>query len=54
MLNAGIKLGLKNRYEIFVNAHNLLKQEIETLDDVYTVFKGEVYVRTGINFFLNP
>lgn len=54
MLNAGIKLGIKNRYEVFVNAHNLLKQEIETLDDVYTVFKGEVYFRTGINFFLNP
>ena len=54
LLNAGIKVGIKNRYEFFANAHNLLGQEIETLDDAFTVFEGEVYIRTGINFFLSP
>jgi outer membrane receptor protein involved in Fe transport len=54
MLDAGVKVSIKNRYEFFVNAHNLLGQEIETLDDAFTVYKGEVYFRTGINFFLNP
>jgi outer membrane receptor for ferrienterochelin and colicin len=54
LLNAGMRVGNMDRFEIFVNAHNLLRQDIETLDDLYNVFKGEVYYRTGINFFLTP
>jgi outer membrane receptor protein involved in Fe transport len=54
LLNAGVKMGIKENFEIFLNAHNILQQEIETLDDVYTVFRGEVYYRTGIHLYLNP
>jgi outer membrane receptor for ferrienterochelin and colicin len=40
LLNAGFSITLFKNYEFFLNANNILGQEIENLDDAYTVFCG--------------
>jgi len=40
LLNAGVSITIFKNYEFFFNAKNILKQEIENLDDAFTVFYG--------------
>jgi outer membrane receptor for ferrienterochelin and colicin len=40
LLNAGFSVTVFKNYEFFFNANNILGQEIENLDDAYTVFCG--------------
>ena len=41
MLNAGIKFSYKEKTDFFLNVSNMLGQDIERLDDAYTVIDGE-------------
>jgi outer membrane cobalamin receptor len=45
---AGLNLKYKKRYQIFLNVDNIFGQEIEHLDDVYTVVEGEPTFEAGI------
>lgn len=47
-LDMGLSLKFKQQYEVFFNAYNILAQEIETLDDAYTVYVGKTLYRGGI------
>lgn len=47
-LDAGITATVLNHYSIFFNAYNILQQDIETLDDAYTVFAGELNYKVGL------
>ena len=47
-LDVGISLAYKDSYQIFLNVYNLLGQDIENLDDVYTVLDGEPILKGGI------
>ena len=47
-LDAGLTITIFNHYALFFNAYNILSQEVETLDDAYTVFAGEPTVKGGI------
>jgi len=46
-LDAGLSVHYKHRYEFYVNVANVLGQDIENLDDVYTVIDGEPVVMAG-------
>lgn len=46
-LDAGLSVHYKNRYEFCVNVANILGQDIENLDDAYTVLDGEPVVTAG-------
>lgn len=47
-LDAGISMTYKNKYTVFLNASNILGQDIENLDDAFTMIDGEPIYRTGI------
>lgn len=51
MLNAGFKLNF-SKISAYVNVSNILGQNIERLDDIYTIIDGEPVFRSGfmINF----
>jgi len=49
-LDAGVTLGVGKACEYFVKVENLLGEDIENLDDAYTVLDGEPYVRVGFNY----
>jgi len=47
-LDTGVSLAYKDTYQVFLNVYNLLGQDIENLDDVFTVLDGEPWVRGGL------
>ena len=47
-LDAGISLIYGDTYQVFLNVYNIIGQDIEYLDDVYTVIDGEPNLRGGI------
>ncbi len=47
LLSAGVKVTLMGRYDVFFNVNNLLGQDIEKLDDAYTVIDGEPVFEGG-------
>ena len=46
-LEAGLALDYKDRYEVFVNVQNILGQDLEFLDDAFTVIDGEPTFTVG-------
>ena len=46
-LDAGVSLVYKDTYRIYLNVYNILGQDIESLDDLYTVLDGEPVVKGG-------
>ena len=46
-LDAGVSVKYRDRYELFVNVSNILGQDIENLDDAYTVLDGEPTLMAG-------
>lgn len=51
-LDAGIALKYAHRYTIRLNVTNILGQDIENLDDAYTVIDGEPVFNVGVSFCL--
>lgn len=51
-LDAGISIKFDNKYSIFGSLYNILGEEIETLDDAFTVFTGKPLFRVGFKMFL--
>jgi outer membrane receptor for ferrienterochelin and colicin len=49
-LDAGVTIHIADTYDIFVKVANILGEDIENLDDVYTVLDGEPFVRVGVNY----
>lgn len=49
-LDAGVTLHIADMYDIFVKVENILGEDIENLDDVYTVLDGEPFVRVGVKY----
>jgi|AntAceMinimDraft_14_1070370.scaffolds.fasta_scaffold02333_2 outer membrane receptor for ferrienterochelin and colicins len=47
-LDAGITIIYDNKYTAFLNINNILGQNIENLDDAFTMIDGEPVFRTGI------
>ena len=47
-LDAGVSLSYKGKYKIFVNVYNALGQDIENLDDLYTVIDGKPVAKVGL------
>jgi len=47
-LVAGLSISYKDRYLLYLNVNNILGQDIENLDDVFTVIDGEPVVMGGI------
>ena len=47
-LDAGVSLTYKENYQAFLNVYNILGQDIETLDDLYTIIDGEPILKGGI------
>lgn len=50
--DAGIMFSIENRYSIYLNVYNILGQEVEQLDDCFTVLKGEPTLKSGIKYQL--
>jgi outer membrane receptor protein involved in Fe transport len=50
LLNAGMSFHIRNNYELYINVQNILGQNIERLDDVYTIIKGEPLFQGGFNY----
>ncbi len=48
-LDAGVSLSWKDRYSLYLNVYNILGQDIENLDDVYTVLDGEPRLAFGFS-----
>ncbi|MFC1890161.1 TonB-dependent receptor plug domain-containing protein [Thermodesulfobacteriota bacterium] len=46
-LNAGLSLSYRDMYRVYLNAYNILGQDIENLDDLFTVIDGEPVVKGG-------
>jgi outer membrane receptor protein involved in Fe transport len=46
-LDAGVSVKYQDRYELFVNVCNILGQDYENLDDVFTVLDGEPTIMVG-------
>jgi outer membrane receptor protein involved in Fe transport len=47
-LIAGLSISYKDRYLLYLNVNNILGQDIENLDDVFTVIDGEPVVMGGV------
>ncbi|MFW6161823.1 MAG: TonB-dependent receptor plug domain-containing protein, partial [Planctomycetota bacterium] len=47
-LDAGASLHYRERYEFYVTVDNILGQDIEHLDDVFTVIDGEPVITAGL------
>jgi len=48
MLNAGITFSFRNKHDITLKASNILQQEIEYLEDAYTVYAGKMLLNMKI------
>jgi len=51
-LDAGMTLSVGDEYELFVKVENILGEDIENLDDVFTVIDGEPLVTVGVCYNL--
>ncbi|MBN2777753.1 MAG: TonB-dependent receptor [Bacteroidales bacterium] len=51
-LDAGINLCFAKKYNIYFNVGNILGQDIENLDDAYTIIDGEPIYKLGIKINL--
>lgn len=49
-LDTGVTLRVAEMIDLFVKIENLLGEDIENLDDSYTVLDGEPFVRVGVNY----
>ena len=52
-LDAGLALCFQNGYELFVNAENLLGQELHLYEDVDFVIEGTYLIRAGLRLYTN-
>ena len=50
MVDAGMTLGSGENYSTFVKVYNILGEDIENLDDVFTLLEGEPVVQIGLNY----
>ncbi|MFW5944929.1 MAG: TonB-dependent receptor [Bacteroidota bacterium] len=50
LLNAGMSFQFKNHYDLYINIQNILGQNIERLDDLYTVIQGEPVFKGGFKY----
>ncbi|MFW5945238.1 MAG: TonB-dependent receptor domain-containing protein, partial [Bacteroidota bacterium] len=50
LMNAGIGFQFRNHYELNLKIQNILSQNIERLDDLYTVIKGEPVFEGGFKY----
>ena len=48
-LDSGATLEIAKKIDVFLKIENILGEDIENLDDVYTVIDGEPYFRAGLN-----
>lgn len=51
-LDAGVALSVMRKYDVFVRVENILGEDIENLDDAYTVIDGAPVVRGGFSMAL--
>ncbi|MBT3194049.1 MAG: TonB-dependent receptor [Verrucomicrobia bacterium] len=51
-LDAGITCTIHDTYEVFLRVRNILGEDIENLDDAYTVIDGEPTVQVGMRYNL--
>ena len=51
-LDAGITICYDNKYNVFLNAGNILGQNIENLDDSFTMIDGEPVFKVGLKIDL--
>jgi hypothetical protein len=49
-LDAGITLSVEDNYEVFLKVNNILGEDIENLDDIYTVLDGEPVIQVGFSY----
>lgn len=49
-MDAGATLHINETCSFFVKAENIRGEDIENLDDVYTVLDGEPFVRLGFTY----
>lgn len=49
-LDAGLTVCIADKYDAFIKVENILGEDIESLDDSYTVLDGEPFVRVGLNY----
>ncbi len=49
-LDAGVAIDFRDRLSVYLNLYNLLEQDIENLDDAYTVLDGEVTFKFGFRW----
>jgi outer membrane cobalamin receptor len=49
-LDAGVSLALGSDYEVFVKVENIFGEDIENLDDAYTVIDGEPVFQAGAKY----
>lgn len=53
-LDAGATLSIGDGWALFVRAYNLLGEDIENLDDAYTVIDGKPLYRVGLKYLFAP
>jgi len=51
LLSAGVRLKYKQIVGIFLNVDNMLKQELELLDDALMIIQPKIYYKAGLNFY---
>lgn len=49
-LDAGLSCRVRDTFDVFVRVQNILGEDIENLDDAYTVIDGEPFVQTGLRY----
>jgi outer membrane receptor for ferrienterochelin and colicin len=49
-LDAGVAVSVDSAYEVFVKVENLMGEDIENLDDAYTVLDGQPFFRVGVRY----
>lgn len=52
-LDAGINLCFNKKYNVYFNVGNILGQDIENLDDAYTIIDGEPVFKVGVKIDLH-
>ena len=52
-LDAGLSMIFNNGYELFINADNLLGQELHLYEDVNFIIEGKQLYRAGLRLHLN-
>jgi hypothetical protein len=53
-LDAGATLSFGDSWDLFAKAENILGEEIENLDDAYTVLEGEPVFHVGLKYRFAP